>query len=575
MEWNLEELFKTEEEFYKEIESIKKELETIKQYESVELNQNNLLELLDKKWEIKERTNNILVYGSLRYYKNINDKQTIKLKTIAETLNSEVDKSLNFTDLKILELGKEKLEQFIKENQNLKTYELYIDNLFRIQEHIKDEKTNEKIKQNNDRINELLTKYNTLISEMKFDTIEENGEQIEVNSGNYSKLLQSNNQETRRQAYLSVDKAYKENQQEFFEILKEIYELRIENSKLEKYDSVLEKVLTKENIDKKIIETLISSVNKNLLLIHEYLNIKSRLNNIKTPHIYDLGLQPNNINVEYTLEDAIEIIKTTLEPLGQEYMEVVKTLLNGHIDTILDENKHQSITFSWHTYSFLNYKNRYIDLKNLIHELGHIVNYYMSMHKQPFIYEDSTIFVGETASLANEILLNRYLYENSKTKEEKLFYLIKQIENYFTSVYKQTMYTEFESKIYELINSNSLTPERINEEYINLIKKYYGNNIDYSDASYVEWIRLGHLFRWSYYPYKYATGLIISSILVNELLDTKTLTKEEYIEFLSSGSNAYSLDLLKKLKIDLTDNSIIEDGFKVLEKSINQLKKHL
>lgn len=575
MEWNLEELFKTEEEFYKEIESIKKELETIKQYESIELNQDNLLELLDKKWKIKERTNNILVYGSLRYYKNINDKHTINLKTIAETLNSEVDKSLNFIDLKILELGKEKLEHFIKENQNLKTYELYIDNLFRIQEHIEDEKTNEKIKQNNDRINELLTKYNTLISEMKFDTIEENGEQIEVNSGNYSKLLQSNNQQTRRQAYLSVDKAYKENQQEFFEILKEIYELRIENSKLEKYDSVLEKVLTKENIDKKIIETLISSVNKNLSLIHEYLNIKSRLNNIKTPHIYDFGLQPNNINVEYTLEDAIEIIKTTLEPLGQEYMEVVDTLLNGHIDTILDENKHQSITFSWHTYSFLNYKNRYIDLKNLIHELGHIVNYYMSMHKQPFIYEDSTIFVGETASLANEILLNRYLYENSKTKEEKLFYLIKQIENYFTSVYKQTMYTEFESKIYELINSNSLTPERINEEYINLIKKYYGNNIDYSDVSCVEWIRLGHLFRWSYYPYKYVTGLIISSILVNELLDTKTLTKEEYIEFLSSGSNAYSLDLLKKLKIDLTDKSIIEDGFKVLEKSINELNKHL
>ena len=237
--------------------------------------------------------------------------------------------------------------------------------------------------------------------------------------------------------------------------------------------------------------------------------------------------------------------------------------MNGHIDTVLDENKHGSITFSWHTYSFLNYKDRYIDLKNLIHELGHIVNYYMSKQNQPFIYEDSTIFVGETASITNEILLNRYLYENSKTKEEQLFYLIKQIENYFTSVYKQTMYTEFESKIYELINNNSLTIDTINKEYLKLIKKYYGNNIDYSDTSEVEWIRLGHLFRWSYYPYKYATGLIISSILVNELLDNKTLTKEEYLDFLSSGSNAYSLQLLKNLKIDLTDNSIIENGFKV------------
>lgn len=570
MEWNLEELFKTETDFYNEIENIKTELENIKQYENIELNKDNLLELLNKKWELKEKSNNVLVYGSLNYYKNIKSEEMINLKTQAEKLNSEVESKLNFIDLKILELGKEKIEQFIKENNNLKTYELYINNLFRMQEHIQDEETNNKIKQNNNRINELLTKYNTLISEMKFDTIEENGEQIEVTNSNYSKLLQSNNENTRRQAYLSVDKRYKEKQTEFFKILKEIYELRIENSKLENYDSVLEKVLMKENIDKKIIDTLIKSVNNNLSLIHKYLKIKSNLNNIEKPHIYDFGIQ-HNLEIEYPLEQAINIIKETVKELGQEYIDVVNKLLNGHIDTVLDENKHQSITFSWHTYSFLNYKNRYIDLKNLIHELGHIVNYYMSKQKQPFIYEDSTIFVGETASITNEILLNRYLQENSKTKEEEQYYLIKQIENYFLSVYKQTMYTEFESKIYELINTNSLTPQTINEEYMNLIKKYYGDNIDYSDASCVEWIRLGHLFRWSYYPYKYATGLMISSILVDELLDTKTLTKEEYIDFLSSGSNAYSLDLLKKLKIDLTNNEVIENGFKVLEKSINKL----
>ena len=570
MEWNLEELFKTENDFYIEIENIKIELENIKQYENIELNKDNLLELLNKKWELKEKSNNVLVYGSLNYYKNIKSEKMINLKTQAEKLNSEVESKLNFIDLKILEQGKEKIEQFIKENNNLKTYELYINNLFRMQEHIQDEETNNKIKQNNNRINELLTKYNTLISEMKFDNIEENGEQIEVTNSNYSKLLQSNNENTRRQAYLSVDKRYKEKQIEFFKILKEIYELRIENSKLENYDSVLEKVLMKENINKKIIDTLIKSVNNNLSLIHKYLKIKSNLNNIENPHIYDFGIQ-HNLEIEYPLEQAINIIKETVKQLGQEYIDVVNILLNGHIDTVLDENKHQSITFSWHTYSFLNYKNRYIDLKNLIHELGHIVNYYMSKQKQPFIYEDSTIFVGETASITNEILLNRYLQENSKTKEEEQYYLIKQIENYFLSVYKQTMYTEFESKIYELINKNLLTPQTINEEYMNLIKKYYGDNIDYSDASCVEWIRLGHLFRWSYYPYKYATGLMISSILVDELLDTKTLTKEEYIDFLSSGSNAYSLDLLKKLKIDLTNNEVIENGFKVLEKSINKL----
>ena len=144
MEWNLQELFNTEEEFYKEMDTIKEELEIIKKYEIVELNKDNLLVLLNKKWKIKERTNNILVYGSLRYYKNIKSELTVNLKTQAEKLSSEVDKSLNFIDIKIIELGKERIEHFIKENKELKTYELYIDNLFRIQEHIQDEDTNKK-----------------------------------------------------------------------------------------------------------------------------------------------------------------------------------------------------------------------------------------------------------------------------------------------------------------------------------------------------------------------------------------------------------------------------------------------
>ena len=570
MEWNLDDLFKSDDDFFSEIDCIRNELVDIRKYSDIELNIDNIVELLDRKWEIKERANNVLVYGSLKYYKNINDDLSKGMKSTAEKLSSEVEFSLSFIDSKLLDLGREKIDDFIRNNSLLKVYELYIDNLFRIQEHVQDERVNGLIGKNNDRINELLTLYNSLIKDMKFDSITVDGELIEVNSENYSKLLQSGNQEIRKQAYLSVDRAYREKQSVFFDILKEIYELRIENSKLENYDSVLDKVLMKENIDRKILDSLIESVNNNLSLIHRYLGIKARLNNISNPHVYDFCVQ-SDFNIEYSLDDGIEIVRSALEPLGKEYMDVVDVLLDGHIDTILDENKHGSITFSWHTYSFMNYRNRYVDLKNLIHELGHIVNYYMSHKVQPFIYEDSTIFVGETASILNEILLNRYLYSSAKDKNCEKFYLIKQIENYFTSVYKQTMYTEFETRIYDLMGQGKLTLDGINKEYVDLVRKYYGDDIDYSDFSCVEWIRLGHLFRWSYYPYKYATGLMISSILVNKLLDECVLTKEEYLDFLSSGSNDYSLNLLKKLGIDLTDCSIIDDGFNVLKEIIDRL----
>lgn len=184
----------------------------------------------------------------------------------------------------------------------------------------------------------------------------------------------------------------------------------------------------------------------------------------------------------------------------------------------------------------MNFRGAYIGLKNLIHELGHI---------------------------------------NAKSVGERVFYLSKEIENYFTSVFKQTMYTEFEQDLYHTKLFQHLTPKILSEKYEKLIKKYYGTDIVCDEISSVEWTRLGHLYRWSYYPYKYATGLIIGSIVVNSLLDEHSLLKEQYLEFSSSGSSLYSLDLLKMLDIDLTNFNIIQNGLKVLESDIEEIDKLL
>lgn len=345
----------------------------------------------------------------------------------------------------------------------------------------------------------------------------------------------------------------------------------MENSILEKYNSVLENILFEENINPEIINKLIESVNNNLGIAQKYLKLKSNLLKIEKLHLYDFGVPlDSNLKIKYSLEEARKIILKALEPLGLEYIEAVKTLFNGHIDAELNENKHQSMTFSWHTYSFMNFRGSYIDLKNMIHEIGHIVNYYLSK-QQPFIYEDSTIFVGEIASIVNEILLNRYLYNYAKNNEEKIFYLSKEIENYFTSVFKQTMYTEFENDLYKIRANSELTSEILCEKYYSILKKYYGNDISYDEIANVEWTRLGHLYRWSYYPYKYATGLLMASSIVDSLIDKKILPIKSYIEFLSLGSSKYSLNLLKTININLINSNIIENGFNILSNDIDKL----
>lgn len=575
-EWNLQEMFANNQSFYDEINNVKQLLEDIKKYEEAELNSTLLLKLLDKKWKIKEISNNILIYGSLMYYKNVNDNECIELKKIAESFNNDVNTILKFIDRKILALGFKKVSSFIVENSKLEIYKLSLHNLFRLEEHIQPDEINQKIKENCDSINEQLSIYNNLLRDIEYGIINEDGEKIKITSSNFAKYISSRNQDTRKQTYYVVNNAFQKEKDSFANLLNRIYGCRIENSILEKYNSVLEKILFEENINPEIISKLIESVNNNLGLIQNYLKIKSDLLEIEELHLYDFGVPlDNNLKIKYSLEDAKEIILKALKPLGLEYIEVVKTLFDGHIDAELNENKHQSITFSWHTYSFMNFRGTYIDLKNMIHEIGHIVNYYFSKKQQPFIYEDSTIFVGETASIVNEILLNRYLYKNATTEEEKIFYLSKEIENYFSSVFKQTMYTELENDLYKVRTNSELTSKILCERYYNILKKYYGNNISYDQIANVEWTRLGHLYRWSYYPYKYATGLLMASIVVDSLVNKKTLSKEDYIKFLSSGSSQYSLDLLKILNIDLLNSNIIESGFNVMAEDIKELQKVL
>lgn len=576
MEWDLTDLCENKEEFYKLIEEVKTKIKKIEKLKNIDLDENNLLLLLNKSSEIKEIVNRIWVYGNLVYYKNINDEEVINMKKASDSIYNEINSRLKFIEIMILEVGMDKVKEFIKKNKELEIYNLYLDNLFRKESHIQDENTNEKIKSNNDSMDKEKNKYNELNKNIEFAPLEINGEIIYVDKNNLVRLLSSYDREIRKQTYINVYNAYKQNSGEFANILNSLFKIRINNATLEKYDSVLENVLFEENIDSNIIDNLLKSVGRYLPLMQRYLDLKIAALDIKEPHLYDFNVPIcNNLDLHYTLEEAIEIIKKALEPLGSEYIKVVDLLLNGHIDAILDENKHQSITFSWNVYSFLNYRETYADLKNLIHEIGHIINYYFSKENVHFVYEDSTVFVGETASIVNEILLTRYLISNAKSDEEKLFYLSKEIENYFTSVFKQVMYTEFESNLYKLAKTKDLTDEVLTKEYEKIIRKYYGDKIIYDDVSFSEWTRLGHIYRWSYYNYKYATGLLIASNVVNSLVDNNTLLKDKYIEFLSSGSSMYSLDLLKILNIDLMKDEVFDKGFSVLENDISSLEKIL
>lgn len=574
LEWNLKYLFVDNKAFYQEIDNVKAALIELKNNSKGELNSEKLLTLLDAEWKIKKSINYILVYGSLMYYKDINNEECITLKREAEEFNNTISSELKTVDTVILNYGQEKVLELCRIDDRFKIYEQYLNNLFRMQEHVQNEEINAKIKKNNDLINKEKNNYNELLKNINYGEIEKNNSTITLTATNINKYLAARDRETRKQAFLAFNRSFETITDTLASSLNEVLRYRIENAELEGYNSVLEETLFTENIDSKILTSLIKSVNDNLPLIQEYLKIKAAAIDIDQPHLYDFNVPlDNGIKRKFTLEEAIDIIKKALAPLGEEYLKTIDILLDGHIDATPSEKKNQSIIFSWQDYSFLNFRGRYADVKNLIHELGHIVNYYLSKKKLPFMYEDSTVFVGETASIVNEILLIQYLIKNSQSDEEKIYYLSLEIENYFTSVFKQTMDTEFEDELYDYCQSEELTAPILADKYFEIIKKYYGEDVIYDKEIETEWTRLGRLWRWSYYSYKYATGLLIASNVVNALTIEHTLTNKKYIKFLEAGSSLYSLELLNLLNIDLTNSDVINDGFKVLRKDINELEK--
>ena len=565
LHWNLNDCFLSDKEFLQEMDQIKKEVEKLQQEDIQITDQKTLLYWLDKKWSLKERTDTLRVYAFLRYYKDVDNQARKQSCDIVEVVDEETEK----IDEMILSLGKEEVLEEMKKEKAYQKYYFSIERLFRMQEHLVKTKDQDQFKKNQKRITQLLAEYYQLLRDMEFPTLEIDGRVITLTPSNCRKYLSARDRETRKKAFFCVSEAYQEKAEKYAEILNEIKSLQLENAHLEGYQTLLEKELFVENLKPDMMDTMIQLVHENLPVIQKYFGLKAQTLGVLDPHLYDLSVPLDDpISKKYTIEEAIQIVREALKPLGEKYLNVVDTLLGKCMKT--DKMKNQVIHFSWHVYSFTNFEGTYMDLKILAYELGHMVQSYLSHQEQPYLYENSTVFVGEIAPLVNEILLNRYLYHNAETKEEKRFYFSKAIENYFSSIFKQTLYTELE--LY-LDSHPDFDAESLSIEYEKLTKAYYGPQVIYDESTFTEWTFHTRLYSWNYDDYRSATGLLMASAVVHNYVDQKLLKEEDYIHFLSAGSSKYSSELLKMIQIDWDQPENIDRGFEILKQAVHEFEK--
>lgn len=577
--WDLTVIYSSIDEWNNDFERLEREIKNFSKYEGkISLGSNTLLESLqmrDKLFLVYERLSS---YAMRKSDEDTRNNDNLKLKNKINSLGTEISEITSFFEPEITMIGRNKILSFVNENEDLKVYKHYLETVLRYEKHILSPNEEKIIASASEVISSPSNVYSVLSNaDIKFGNIEdENNKSVELTKGNYTKYITSQNREVRKSAFFTLYRSYSVLKNTFAETLIGDIKANYFISKNKKYNDPLDMALFHNHITPIVYENVINAVNNNMDKMHKYVDMKKRILKFENFHIYDFYVDlVKEYDVEYKYEEAVELVFKALKPLGEEYIKNAKRVFNERWIDVYENKGKKSGAYSSHGYDtppyiLLNYNGRLDNVGTLIHELGHSMHSYYSASKQPYIYHGYSIFVAEVASNVNEMLLNMYMLDNAKCKEERLSLINDFLESVKGSIYRQTMFAEFEKEIYDIEGRKEpLTEDVISKIYYDLNKKYYGDNITIDDEIRYEWMRIPH-FYYQFYVYQYATGLTAAFNIARRLYTAEEGFLDKYLNFLSSGSSDYPLELLKKLDINMESEEPINSILKYFDEQIDK-----
>jgi oligoendopeptidase F len=417
-------------------------------------------------------------------------------------------------------------------------------------------------------------------ADLKFPKIkDENGKEVELTHGSYIQFLESPHREVRERAFKAVYDTYAKNKNTIASTLSANVNKNIFYSRVRKYPSVLEMSLYGDNIPKEVYTNLIDTIHESLPLLHRYIKLRKKLLGVDELHMYDLFAPlVDEYKMDITYEDAKTQTKEGLKPLGADYL---ASLQKGYderwIDVYENENKRTG-AYSWgaygtHPYVLLNHKDNLNSMFTLAHEMGHALHSYYSDNALKYRDAQYTIFLAEVASTTNEALLMDYLLNKSTDPKEKMYLLTYYADQFRTTVFRQTMFAEFEKIVHERAEQGeSLTPQLLSEIYYDLNVKYHGPGMKVDKDIEMEWARIPHFYN-SFYVYKYATGFSAATSFSKQILEEGQPAVDRYLGFLKSGGSDYSINILKKAGVDMSSPQPIREAMSVFEEVITEMEK--
>lgn len=578
--WDLSSIIKDESELDTIFNNIKSKFGEISNYRSKLNDEKALLACLNFETEISVQIGNLLVYTRMRLDEDGSNMYIQGLCDQAEQLSVNFSSAASYIMPELALCDESYLRKVLNMNE-FEDYSYSIESIIRQKKYILSEKEEKLLAESqsfSDMFHDAFNMYDSV--DIKFAPIKSENSKLPMSHGLYGLYMQDPSPTIRKRAFISMFDAYVKN----INTITQLYGGNVKKdcfyAKVRGYNSALQMALKGENVEVEVYDRLIDSVHKALPIMAKYYRLRAKYLSLKKLNVYDLHVSIiEGVNVSLSYEEAYELVKTALMPLGDEY----NTLLtNAHDNKWIDvyENKNKrSGAYSWgtytsHPYVLLNYNSTTHDVFTIAHELGHAMHSYYSNKWQPFAKAGYEIFVAEVASTVNEVLLLKHLMANAKG-DEYTFLASYYMDMFRTTVFRQTQFAEFEMRAHgDYEAGKSITPESLSETYKDLFKQYYPGVNDGNDMIKYEWARIPHFYR-SFYVYKYATGLVSAVCIANAIINEGQPAVDRYKRFLSLGGSMSPTEILKVAGVDLDTSRPYEIMVDEMERCMKILEESL
>lgn len=580
--WKLEDLFETDSLWEQAFSGVEKGLKNVASLKGKVMSGKGekLLEALHLQQELGCAFERVYVYARMRRDEDNGNALYQNLAARAEMLGTKVMTAWSFFEPEVL-AGADKMEAFFRDVPELEAYRFLLEDLLRQKAHVLSQAEEALLAQAADALqtgDNVFTMFDN--ADVRFPTIkDEDGNKTELSIGRFTRFLQSHDRNVRRRAFKALYGTYGNYRNTLAACLSGNVQTDLFYARARKYPGCLAAKLSGNKIPVSVYESLIETVHGGLADLDRYLQIRKERLGVPALHMYDLYVPLVKLpKREYTFEEGREIVLKALAPLGKQYVEDLSAAFReGWIDVYENRGKTTG-AYSWgsygvHPYVLLNWQGRLDDLFTLAHELGHAMHSYYSNKTQPYQYASYRIFVAEVASTVNENLLMSYLLEHCTDRDERAYLINHYLEEFRTTVYRQTMFAEFEKLVHEGAEKGTpLTAEYLCKVYLKLNRKYYGRAVQIDKEIGLEWSRIPHFYS-AFYVYQYATGFSSAALIARNIRAGVQGAAENYLRFLSGGGSDYPMELLKIAGVDLSTPEPVAAALDIFREYVTMMEE--